>query len=284
MWINRQIRFTAFALAVCSTAFTAKAQYYYKDIIVTGQINANYKALSDNKVTRVTLMPAASGPSANNVTLQQTVYPSQKLVVTYTKVPDATESWLKSYYNAGGFLIKTVDSSADVVTSSVYEYDAGNRLITLSSNSVPVNDPAEKEVHQWQYNSNGQPVQMIKIKDNNDTTVVSFTADEQGNAAEEKAVRKKENLVTIYYYYDAQHRLTDVARFNVRANRILPDYMFEYNDAQQLTQMIVVPAGSNDYQTWKYIYNQQGLKERDVCYSKQKEMVASIEYAYTFAR
>ena len=282
MWINRQTQFTAFAFAVCSTAFTAKAQYYYKDIIVTSQINANYKALRDNKVTRVTLTPAAMGPSENNVTLQQTVYPSQKLVVTYTKVPDATESWLKSYYNAGGVLIKTVDSSADVVTSSLYEYDASNRLTLISSNSVPVNDPAEKEVHQWQYNSNGQPVQMIKIKDNSDTTVVSFTADEQGNTAEEKAVRKKGDLRTTYYYYDAQHRLTDVARFNIKANRILPDYMFEYNDAQQLSQMIIVPEGSNDYQTWKYIYNQQGLKEKDVCYSKQKEMVASIEYAYTF--
>jgi YD repeat-containing protein len=284
MWITRQIRFTAFVVAICSTAITAKAQYYYKDIIVTGQINANYRALRDNKVTHVTLTPSALDPSQNTVTLQQTVYPTQKLVITYTKVPDATESWLKSYYNANGLLIKTVDSSADVVTSSLYEYDAASRIVTISNNSVPVNDPAETETHLWNYNSNGQPVQMVKIKNGNDTTLVSFTADEQGNVAEENAVHKKNNSGTTYYYYDAQHHLTDVARFNARANRILPDYMFEYNDAVQLTQMIVVPEGSADYQTWKYMYNQQGLKEKDVCYSKQKEMVASIEYVYTFGR
>jgi hypothetical protein len=282
--ITRQIRFTAILLAICSVGSTAKAQYYYKDIVVTGQININYLLLRENKVSRVALTPSALDPGQNLVTLQQTVYPPQGLVVTYTKVPDATESWLKSYHNAKGFLIKTVDSSADVVTTSLYEYDEGNRVTSISSNSVPVNDPPEKEVHQWNYNSNGQPVQMIKIKDNTDTTVVTFTIDEQGNAGEEKAVHKKNTSAITYYYYDAQHRLTDVARFNGRANRILPDYMFEYGEAAQLSQMIVVPEGSADYQTWKYVYNEKGLKEKDLCYNKQKQLVASIDYNYAFGK
>lgn len=269
-------------IVICGIALTAKAQYYYKDIVVTGQTNANYKILRDNKVSHVTLNPAGIDPSQNLVTLQQTVYPSQKLVVTYTKVPNATESWLKSYYNAAGLLIKTVDSAAEYVSSSSYEYDAANRLTLINSNSVPVNDPAETEIHQWTYNSAGLPVQMLKIKNGNDTTFVTITPDEQGNPAEEKAERKKGNLGTTYYYYDAQHRLTDVARYNKRANRILPDYMFEYTETSQLAQMIVVPEGSADYQTWRYSYNQQGLKEKDVCYSKQKQMVASIEYVYAF--
>jgi len=284
MRITSQLPFTALLLAICSMAITAKAQYYYKDIVVTGQISANYRVLRDNKVTRVTLTPSALDPSQNAVTLQQTVYPSQKLVVTYTKVPDATESWLKSYYDTKGLLVKTVDSSADVVTSSLYEYDAASRVTGIRSNSVPVNDPAETELHQWNYNSNGQPVQMIKIKNNTDTTVVSFIPDDQNNTGEEKAVHKKNSPGSIYYYYDAQHRLTDVAKFNARANRILPEYIFEYNDAVQLSQMIVVPEGSADYQTWKYSYNQQGLKEKDECYSKQKQMVASIEYKYVFGK
>lgn len=278
------LRLCACLLAVCALTVRAGAQYYYKDIVVTGQINANYQALRNNKVNTVVLTPSSLDPAQNTVVLKQTVYPSQQLVVTYTKVPDAPESWLKSYYNAAGFLIKTTDSSADVVTTSVYEYDKAGRPARISSNSVPVNDPAEKEVHSWRYNSNGQPVEMIKIKDNTDTTLVSFTADEQGNPGEEKATRKKNSLGTTYYYFDAQHRLTDVAKFNAKANRILPEYMFEYNDARQVTQMIVVPEGSADYQTWKYIYNAQGLREKDVCYNKQKQMVAGIEYVYTFGK
>jgi len=284
IFLHFQLRFFACILAVCGMIVTADAQYYYKDIVVTGQINANYRALRSNRVNTVVLVPSALDPAQTTVTLKQTVYPAQQLVITYTKVPDAPESWLKSYYNAGGFLIKTTDSSADVVTTSLYQYDAAGRVAGISSNSVPVNDPAEKEVHTWRYNSNGQPVEMIKIKDDSDTTFVSFTPDEQGNPGEEKAVRKKNSLGTTYYYFDAQHRLTDVAKYNVKANRILPEYMFEYNDAMQITQMIVVPEGSADYQTWKYIYNQQGLKEKDVCYNKQKQMVAGIEYTYTFGK
>jgi len=278
------LSFTIILLFFCCSGFMANAQYLYKDIIVTGQINANYRVLRDNRVTHVTLSPSALDPTQNNVTLQQTIYPSQQLMVTYTKVPNAPESWLKSYFSATGLLVKTVDSSADVVTTSLYDYDDANRIKTISSNSVPVNDPAERETHSWNYNSNGQPVQMIKIKDGIDTTFVSFTSDEQGNAAEETAIRKKSKLRTTYYYYDAQHQLTDVARFNERANRVLPDYMFEYNDAAQVTQMIVVPEGSADYQIWKYTYNQQGLKTKDDCYSKRKEMVASIAYNYSFGK
>ncbi len=284
MRITQLLRLFTILPAVCSFVFTANAQYYYKDIVVTGQINATYKALKNNKVSKVTLSPSSMDPSQNNVTLQQTVYPSQKLVVTYTKVPDAPETWLKSYYNEHDQLIKTTDSSADVVTTALYAYDDANRIITISSNSVPVNDPAETEVHNWMYNTNGQPAKMYKIKNGTDTTFVTYTADEQGNAAEENVVRNKGSLGITYYYYDAQHRLTDVARFNKRANRILPDYMFEYNESSQVTQMVVVPEGSADYQTWKYVYNAQGLKEKDLCYSKQKQMVANIEYAYSFGR
>lgn len=277
-------RCTACMLAFSCLAITVNAQYYYKDIVVTGQINAGYRALRDNKVSLVTLTTTAPGPAANaEITLQQTVYPAQKLVVTYTKTPDAGESWLKSYYNENALLVQTTDSTQEIVTKSVYQY-ANDRLASISSKSVPVNSASETEVHQWSYNGSGQPLKMIKIRNNNDSTVVSFMPDEQGNTGEEKAVRNKVSLGTTFYYFDAQHRLTDVARYNKKADRILPNYIFEYNEGTLPAQMMLVPEGSNEYQIWKYVYNQQGLKEKEICYNKQKQLVGTVSYVYTFGK
>jgi len=278
-------RYSIALLLGCSLASAGRAQYYYKDIVVTAQINAGYRALRDNKVSQVSLATTTPGAPAEPVmAIQQTVYPAQRKVVTYSKSPDATESWLTSVYDENGLLQQTTDSAAEMITRSQYRYDANNRIVTLTSNAVPFNSAPENEVHQWTYNSNGQPQQMIKIKDNRDTTIVSFVPDEQGNIGEEKATRKQGNVGSTFYYYDAQHRLTDVARYNKKANRILPDYMFEYGQGTLPSQMILVPEGSNDYQVWKYIYNEKGLKEKDLCYNKQKQLVGTITYNYTFAR
>jgi hypothetical protein len=282
MWIKYAVKPLILVLA---TAFCCRAQYYYKDIIVTGQINDNYRLLKASKVATIKVVPYEKGiPADETVNIEQTFYAAQNMVVTYTHVPDAPESWLSSYYNNNNLLVATTDSSASVVTHSTYQYNTAGLLTAISSRAVSKDNPAEIEVHQWTYNANGKPVNMIKIKDNRDTTFVSFEPDEQGNTGEEKAIRNKGNLGTTYYYYDNKNRLTDVARYNKRANRVLPDYIFEYNDAGQVTQMVIVPEGSSDYQTWRYTYSEQGLKQQDVCFNKQKQLLGKIEYRYVFGR
>jgi len=259
-----------------------RAQYYYKDIVVTAQISAGYRILRTNQVTEVRVAPSAdpSIPAGAAVSLRQTVYPAQNLVVTYTKAPEAGESWLKAYYSLGGSLLVTVDSTTDIVTRTEYTYDAAGQIASISNKSVPKNDPAQTETHLWTWNATGKPSRMVKIKNGNDTTYVSFEADEKGNPGEEKVTRNRLSLGSTFYYYDDKNRLTDVARYSKKANRILPEYIFEYNDANQLTQMLIVPEGSNEYQTWRYSYNATGLKQQDACYSKQKQLLGKVEYSY----
>lgn len=276
--MNKHI--AAAVLILCASA--SRAQYYYKDIVVTEQIQANYQLLRDNKVKKVVVTPANLAPGEKPVTLEQTIYPAQNLVVTYTKVPDAPESWLKAYYDNSGLLVKTVDSSEDAVNTSRYTYTDGRKLKSISSIAVPVNDPAETEEHSWTYTAGGAPAGMTKVKNNTDTTLVSFVPDENGNAGEERATRRNGLLGVYYYYYDTEHRLTDVARYNNRAKRILPDYMFEYGSGKLPVQMTVVPEASTDYQVWKYSYDNKGLRHKDVCYNKQKMMVAEIGYEYSY--
>jgi hypothetical protein len=266
--------------------FSVQAQYYYKDIITTQQISQSYQQYERNHISRVNVSAFDRNlPVTDAVVLQQTVNTSQHTVVTYTKAPDTDESWLKSYYNQSGLLIKTTDSSAEAVTRSLYQYNNKGLLTTITSKTEPVNNPSLTEVHQWMYGANDKPEKMLKIKNGTDTTTVSFVTDEQGNIGEEKAVRKGLPASKTYYYYDPQNRLTDIARYNKRADKILPDYIFEYNDANQLVKMIVFPEGMpGNYQTWRYTYNASGLKTLEQCFNKQKEMVGKAEYSYQFGK
>ena len=69
------------------------------------------------------------------------------------------------------------------------------------------------EVHLWKYNDNGQPAQMMRIKDGSDTTMVQFTYD-NGNVAQETWRRKGNITENYYYYYNSNNQLTDIVRYN----------------------------------------------------------------------
>ncbi len=122
---------------------------------------------------------------------------------------------------------------------------------------------------------------MLKVKNNNDTTFIRLVQDEKGSIAEEHATRYNIDLPTVFYYYDTTAHLTDIVRYNRKAQRLLPDYLFEY-EGDKLATMLVVPEGSSDYQKWYYVYNEKGLKIKESCYNKQKELVGRIEYNYKY--
>ena len=46
--------------------------------------------------------------------------------------------------------------------------------------------------------------------------------------------------------------------------------------------MIVIPEGSSEYQKWYYVYDNDGLKQLDACYSKDKQLIGKIEYQYKY--
>ena len=121
---------------------------------------------------------------------------------------------------------------------------------------------------------------MLLIKNGTDTTVIEFIKDENSLIAEEHW--KKNGTVTekYFYYYSEQGLLSDIVRFNSKAQRLLPDFLFEYDNTGTLTQFIQIPEGSDNYLIWKYIYSTNGLKQKEVCFNKQKQPVGRIEYKY----
>lgn len=268
------------------TSFSAICQYYYKDLVTTKQINENFKIFKANKINHVALKSFQGNVAVTEgFVCEQKVNLARNQIMTYTKTADLGESFFTAYYNAAGMLVKTTDSSQEAVSTSLYEYDADNRLTSLSHATRAIDSSSSTfELHAWRYLASGKPQQMLRIKNGIDSTVVNFILDEKGNVAEEQAVHKKVAAAKIYYYYDEKNRLTDVVRYNVKAKRLLPDYIFEYEDNGDLSTMTIVPEGSSDYQKWYYKYDDTGLKLIDFCYNKKQELLGKIEYNYTAGR
>jgi hypothetical protein len=191
------------------------------------------------------------------------------------------QSILVTQFNAKGQLIRSADSSNTTLNVSSYTYDVAGRLAAVENVSQAYAYKTKEVVrHQYTYDSTGLPVSMLRIKNGTDTAFVQFKADEKGNVGEEIITAKGKPTQTWYYYYDAQNRLTDIVRFNDRARRLLPDYVYEYNEQSLLSQMISVQSGGSDYVTWRYQYNPQGLKTKESCFSKQKQLMGYVTYRY----
>jgi len=257
-------------------------QYYYKDLIVTAQTAHGWQLYKDNKVKAVSLssFEANGQPSEGFQGLQEMEDLSR--ITTHTIATATPESWIYAYYSPTGWPTRIIDSSDTYRSVSEYRYDPAGHLLSIDNTSTETdNHLKDEERHFWQYDAKGRPTVMLKIKGSNDTTFVRLVQDEKGNIVEERATRNHIDLPTVYYYYDAAGRLTDIVRYNLKAQRLLPDYLFEYED-DRISSMLVVPAGSSDYQKWHYIYNEQGLKVKEFCYNRKKELLGSIEYNYKY--
>lgn len=269
------------AAVLLSGVHTAGAQYYYNDIIAARQTNAQYQVYKAQHVQEITGASYENDEKqAEGFELKQVITPDYKKITTQAAYPSTGPSYTTHFYN-GSRLVKTEDSTARVITKAAYTYDAAGHLTLLqTTTSDGFMNNRLTETHQWSYKADGTPERMLKLKDGKDTTEISFVYDTQGNIAEEHWKRKGVQVETWYYYYNEQNQLTDIVRFNTRAKRLLPDYLFEYDAAGRVNQLTQI-AGNPNYMVWKYVYDAKGLKVRDLCFNKQKQLVGRIEYHYT---
>jgi YD repeat-containing protein len=261
-------------------AFSSKSQYYYKDIVLTRQNQDNWKSLHNQKIREVNIVSidANDEPTPGFICTQK-ISSDFSSISTYTKSADIPESTVTTYYDPNGRPIKTVDTSDTYKSTTEYSYNEAGNISSMLNNSIETdNHIVATEKHIWIYEGT-KLKQMIKIKGETDSTIVLFDKDENGNIIEEKPVRTGQKLPSTYYYYDNEGKLTDIVRYNQKAGRLLPDYIFEYSSGH-VSSMLFVPSGSTDYQKWIYNYNSNGLKENEICYDKKGQVVVKINYTY----
>jgi hypothetical protein len=260
------------------------AQYYYKDLIGTREINQTIQLYLSNKVMAVEAT-GFDGDGVKNSDFSEThsFFPDLHLM----KIAARNKTVITNEYyrfDAKGLLINMSDTSSSLVSTTTYTYDDKNNPMIIKNTLADTGDSIyANEVHQWFYNDQGKPLRMLRIVNNNDTTEVRFTLDEKGNVTEEVPFVKKVSGEKTYYYYDDKNRLTDIVRFNTKARRLLPDYMFEYTEKNQVSQKITTLSMADlAYLIWRYVYDDKGLKTKEASFNKDKVMTGKIEYAYRF--
>ncbi len=270
-----------FLLLTLLLPVSARSQFYYKDILSTGSVAEQMQRFKAAKVHKAILRSfESSGEAVPDFICIQEITPSYNAIKTKTQTIQTGQSVLVSQFNFKGQLVRSSDSSNTALNYSIYTYDAGGLLQTIETSSQAyAYQTRATEKHQWFYKE-GKPVRMLNIKNNSDTTEVKFVQDEKGNIAEEEWFAKGKLQEKFYYYYNEANQLTDIVRFNEKARRLLPDFLFEYTPAGLLQQMIAVQSGSSNYLIWKYEYNEKGLKIKESCYSKQKQLLGYITYSY----
>jgi len=259
---------------------SATAQHYYKDIVGTRETNEQLRRYRDNRVTAVSVTTFnADGSQNNDLKIVQRLEDGS--LTTTTTVGDDQPAYLVAHYDAQGRVVRTVDSSETVISITDYEFgDDGKLLRVFSQSSDAKKEFVQREEHRWEYR-NGSVHRMLRIKNATDTLVVSFRLDDAGRVAEERSRKPGLAEEEVYYYYNGQGRLSDVVRYNNRVRRLLPEYMFEYNEGGQLIQRITVPPGNSNYMIWRYQYDNRGLKTREVLYDRYKKLTGKVEYNYT---
>lgn len=263
-------------------AFTANSQHYYNELIMTRESMKKRELYRQHQVKAVNFISV----DGNNEPIEGFTS-EQKVLNNYTEITSTTTTTLTgatrniSQFNAAGQLVRTIDTTDGNKTTNTYTWDADKRLAGLTSVSTSPGSFVNREQHNWVYAAD-KPVSMVKIRNNTDTTYISFVTDDQGNITEEKSVRKGQEQPAVYYYYNSTNQLTDIVRYNARAKRLLPDYIFEYDDQGRIATMLVTTEGTNDYQKWYYTYDTRGLKVKDECFSKTRTLIGRINYEYKF--
>lgn len=277
---HQMLKYTIILFLTLTTSSNLCAQYYYNDIVNNKQVLAELALLKQKKINGVKVTSLeATGEETEGFTCQKKINRDFTEVEIYTSTDESYPNTFISYFTKTGLLQRTVDSSEAGATTIDYTYDAAGRLISInSSKRFATDDDAGVvlEKHLYNYNATGILEQMVLVKNNRDTTLFLFEADEAGNIIIEKNAKTAE---VYYYYYDAKNRLSDIVhRYSYQKN-LFTEYSFQYDQTGQLAKMVTSEKEGAYFFTWRYVY-EDGLRINERCYSKEGRIMGSVEYKY----
>jgi hypothetical protein len=258
---------------------TATAQYYYKEIWNSQQLNREFSILKSEKIRNVSVKSFESdGQPSEGFFCEKRIDKNFGRIQMLSKSNMTGQSLINSYFDPAGRITKTVDSTEHSFNQTEYFYDDRGRINEIKTYTKDDDDAnGISEIHRYIYNGENL-LKMEREKNNIPVSTVTFTVD-KGNVMDEtemiKGVPKK-----YFYYYDDKNQLTDVVHYNERAKRLLPDYMYEYDQMGQVTKLITTEEGGSNYFTWQYTYDDKRLRLTERCFTKDRRVLGSVQYSY----
>ncbi len=269
-------------LIIFFSHFSSSAQYYYKDILSTQKLNNEFLILKNAniKLIKISSFDENDQPS-EGFFCEKKVNKNFTQSEMMSKSNITGQSVLVTDYNNTGKIAKTTSTTPNTTNTVEFEYDPLGQISLIRTKTIADGDSAGIiETHEYTYNEEGKPVKMLRKKNNQLISTISFIADDKGNVIEEDAAGNTTDK-KYYYYYDTNNHLTDIVHFNVIAQRLLPDYIFEYNNnSTEPTQMISVDETGRNYFIWRYGYDDKQLPDIQKCYSKEKKLLGTIQFEY----
>ncbi len=259
----------------------AKSQYYYRDLISIQQINTEMAAYKKANIRKVKIKSFDDkGNLTEDLFVEKKISKDYLSAKTNTSSINTATSLIFSSFDKKGLLYKMYDTSESIAKTHNYFYDSLGNLVKTIVNSVSRDDDyvvSMSEEHLYILNQKHLPEKMFCIKNKTDSLEILFGYDENNNLAIEKNTRTG---ALYYYYYDSSNRLTDIVHMHEYKKRMIADYVFEYDDQNNITQMTTIEEGSNEPTTWKYKYN-GNLKISEQAFDKDNLSLGKVEYIYS---
>lgn len=269
-------------LIIIFSHFSSSAQYYYKDILSTQKLNNEFFILKNAniKLIKISSFDENDQPS-EGFFCEKKVNKNFTQSEMMSKSNITGQSVLVTDYNNTGKIAKTTSTTPNTTNTVEFEYGDSGQISLIRTKTIADGDSAGIiETHEYIYNGEGKPVKMLRKKNNQLISTITFISDDKGNVIEEDAVGNTSDK-KYFYYYDTNNHLTDIVHYNVIAKRLLPDYMFEYNNnSTEPTQMISVDETGRNYFIWRYGYDDKQLPDIQKCYSKEKKLLGTIQFEY----
>jgi YD repeat-containing protein len=269
-------------LILLLTGFEGMAQYYYKDILGTRNAMDDRARLLARKVKKIKVHSFENdGTPSEGFFCEKKISSGHASIVTETRSALTGGSLLTASFGIDGRLIQTLDTSEFSATTTRYDYDGSGRVVRIESQSRSSDEDFNTihgEEHIYRYSGEGNPQKLLVVKNTKDTLVVDLLTDEKGRVTDE--IERKPGGLHYYYFYNEAGRLTDIVKMHPVLKKMLPDFIFDYDDDGLLTRMVAVEEGvSRNYVVWQYV-NNDGLRIIEKCFSKDNKLMGYMEYEY----